>query len=221
MCADFRCIRISSSGGIMVSTVLRLQIQWEPEVNRVSSGRDLRCFHHYRPAYSNWPDSLVTVMRWLYVDARYIVRTVQRFGAVVKSHLDPFVPTTWTYKYKIVIEAFKVRNLLVDRGLGAGVKVVLKHVKVNFLVLLTVHLSIFISVINQIDTQNFCFTISLFHASTCFEHMCSKHVEAWNKRFVKQKFCTSSWLITEIKNVKLSQTLYYPTNAQYITRRYN
>jgi len=50
-----------------------------------------------------------------------------------------------------------------------------KHV---FDVLLTVHLSIFISVINQLDAQNFCFTISLFHASTCFEHMCSKHVEA-------------------------------------------
>jgi len=31
----------------------------------------------------------------------------------------------------------------------------------------------FISVINQLDTQNFCITISLFHASTCFEHMCS------------------------------------------------
>jgi len=45
-------------------------------------------------------------------------------------------------------------------------------------VLLTVHLSIFILVINQLDAQNFCFTISLFHASTCFEHMCSKHVEA-------------------------------------------
>ena len=27
-----------------------------------------------------------------------------------------------------------------------------------------------ISVINQLDAQNFCFTISLFHASTCFEH---------------------------------------------------
>jgi len=33
-----------------------------------------------------------------------------------------------------------------------------------------VHLSIFISVINQLDAQNFRFTISLFHASTCFEH---------------------------------------------------
>ena len=30
----------------------------------------------------------------------------------------------------------------------------------NFDVLLTVHLSIFISVINQLDAQNFCFTIS-------------------------------------------------------------
>jgi len=37
---------------------------------------------------------------------------------------------------------------------------------------------LFISVINQLDAQNFCFTISLFHASTCFEHMCSKHVKA-------------------------------------------
>ena len=30
------------------------------------------------------------------------------------------------------------------------------------------------------------------------EHMCSKHVEAWNKLTVKQDFCASSWLITEI-----------------------
>jgi len=40
-----------------------------------------------------------------------------------------------------------------------------------FDVLLTVHLSIFISVINQIDAQNFCFTISLFHASTYARNM--------------------------------------------------
>jgi len=42
-----------------------------------------------------------------------------------------------------------------------------------FDVLLTVRLSIFISVINQLDAQNFCFTISLYHACTCFEHICS------------------------------------------------
>jgi len=40
-----------------------------------------------------------------------------------------------------------------------------------FYVLLTVQFSILFSVINQLDAQNFCFTISLFHASTCFEHM--------------------------------------------------
>jgi len=45
----------------------------------------------------------------------------------------------------------------------------LKHVGA-FAVLLTVHLSRFISVINQLDAKNFCFTISLFHASTCFKH---------------------------------------------------
>jgi len=43
-----------------------------------------------------------------------------------------------------------------------------------FDVLLTVHLSIFISVINQLDVQNFCFTISLFHtlhvSSACAHH---------------------------------------------------
>ena len=32
------------------------------------------------------------------------------------------------------------------------------------------HLMLFILVINQLDAQNFCFSISLFHASTCFEH---------------------------------------------------
>ena len=31
------------------------------------------------------------------------------------------------------------------------------------------------------------------------EDMFSKHVEAWNKLIVKQKFCASNWLITEIK----------------------
>ena len=41
-----------------------------------------------------------------------------------------------------------------------------------FDVLLTVHLSIFISVTNQLDAQNSCFTASLFHASIFFEHMC-------------------------------------------------
>jgi len=45
-----------------------------------------------------------------------------------------------------------------------------EHKMSFFYVLLTVHLSIFISVINQLDAQNFCFIISLFHASTCFEH---------------------------------------------------
>jgi len=40
----------------------------------------------------------------------------------------------------------------------------------TFDVLLTVHLSIFILVINLLDAQSFCVTISLFHASICFEH---------------------------------------------------
>jgi hypothetical protein len=38
--------------------------------------------------------------------------------------------------------------------------------------LLRVRNEILVSVINQIDVQKFCFTLGLFHASTCFEHMC-------------------------------------------------
>ena len=48
-----------------------------------------------------------------------------------------------------------------------------KQTDTFFDVLLTVYLSIFISIINQLDAHNFCFTISLFHVFTCFEHMCS------------------------------------------------
>ena len=59
-----------------------------------------------------------------------------------------------------------------------------------FDVLLTVlHLSIFISVINQLDAQNFCFTISLFHASTCFEHMCSKHISCDYVPIIRRNNC--------------------------------
>ena len=35
------------------------------------------------------------------------------------------------------------------------------------------------------------------------EHMCLKHVEAWNKHIVKQNFCAWSWLITKINNTEM------------------
>jgi len=35
--------------------------------------------------------------------------------------------------------------------------------------------NLFISVINQLDAQNFCFTIRVFQASTCFLHCCAHH----------------------------------------------
>jgi hypothetical protein len=38
------------------------------------------------------------------------------------------------------------------------------------------------------------------------EHMCSKHAEAWNKLIVKQKFCASSWLNTEINFKRMFQS---------------
>jgi len=36
------------------------------------------------------------------------------------------------------------------------------------------------------------------------EHMRSKHAETWNKLIVKQKFCASSWLITEINEINVT-----------------
>ena len=53
--------------------------------------------------------------------------------------------------------------------------------------------------INQLDALNF--IISLFQASTCFEHICWKHVEAWNKVIIK--FSASSWLILRNKYIEM------------------
>ena len=55
------------------------------------------------------------------------------------------------------------------------------------------------------------------------EHMCSKHVEAWNKLIVKQKFCASSWLITEINILRctVSKTSKFDTSLYtYICVKY-
>jgi len=61
-----------------------------------------------------------------------------------------------------------------------------------FFVLLTVlHLSIFISAINQLDAQNSCFIISLFHATTCFEHCSAHHQEV--KICIIQHLISSHW----------------------------
>ena len=68
-----------------------------------------------------------------------------------------------------------------------------------FHVLLTVHLSIIISVINQLDAQNFCFTISLFHASTFFEH----HVLIIRR---SELYYTASGIITPIGGRLVQET---------------
>ena len=48
------------------------------------------------------------------------------------------------------------------------------------------------------------------------EHVCSKHVEAWNKLIVKQNFCASSWLITEINVLSCLQkcVMYMNSNSE-------
>ena len=94
----------------------------------------------------------------------------------------------------------------------------------SFDVLLTVRLSIFSLAINQLDAQNFCFTISLFHTSTCFEHhvLIIRRSQLYytasgiitpiggrlvhrlrEELIIKQNFCASSWLITKLNYVQL------------------
>jgi len=72
--------------------------------------------------------------------------------------------------------------------------ITLLHVSTLIVSSLPSYTSIFISVINQLDAQNFCFTISLFHASTCFEHMRSS---SGGQNCIIQPLCnailTSSW----------------------------
>jgi len=47
------------------------------------------------------------------------------------------------------------------------------------------------------------------------EHMCLKHVEAWNILILKQKFCASSWFITEI-NIQLHVSALYVGHHQVV-----
>ena len=49
------------------------------------------------------------------------------------------------------------------------------------------------------------------------EYMCSKHIETWNKLIVKQKFCASSWLITEINACSLFIITGY--DVQFVVRK--
>ena len=55
------------------------------------------------------------------------------------------------------------------------------------------------------------------------EHMCSKHVEAWNKLIVKYKFCASSWLITEINilSCTVRRTSKFSVKHIYFTCQYS
>ena len=81
----------------------------------------------------------------------------------------------------------RLRDWTVRVRIPVGVKQILLF----FYVLLTVYLSLFILVINQLDAQNFCFTISLFHTSTCFEH----HVLIIRRSIL---YYTASGIITPI-----------------------
>ena len=61
------------------------------------------------------------------------------------------------------------------------------------------HCSVYLSQYLTNLMHKICFTISLVKIAPDDEHMCSKHVEAWNKTYCEKKFCASSCLNTELK----------------------
>ena len=61
--------------------------------------------------------------------------------------------------------------------------------------------------------------MSLFHASTCFEHMCSKHVEAWSKLIIK--FSASSWLTLWRRDYFFFLILAHPVYKMWIVQEPN
>jgi len=76
-----------------------------------------------------------------------------------------FVQLMHTNHYKIVkqLKSFKI-TIVAPTCFGLHKS----SLRIFFNVLLTVHFSIFILVINQLDAQNICFTISLFRSLYMF-----------------------------------------------------
>jgi len=75
----------------------------------------------------------------------------------------------------------------------------IKHQYSNIMYAIGYTVATFISVINQLDAQTFCFTISLFHASTCFEHMCSS---SGGQNCITQPLCV--WKLMNVVSCVIS-----------------
>jgi len=124
---------------------------------------------------------------WLH-DSSYKFPSVrENILAVCKCH-----SVRWRHCFTTWLKPVPADRLGYSRFSYASTPDVLKCVRcnaVNFDVLLTARLSIFISVY-AVDAQNFCFTISLFHASTCFEHMCSL---AGGQNCITEPLLSSHW----------------------------
>ena len=79
--------------------------------------------------------------------------------------------------------------------------------------------AIFISVINQLDAQNFCFTISLFQASTCFEHMFSARRKFEIKRMRTALFWVFTQRVVVIPKRRFGSTCMYRLQGQRIKKK--
>ena len=104
-------------------------------------------------------------MRIIHISRHFVENSRNLFGRIFVTFLSS------SLAYFVMISTFFFLTFFVD-------------------VLLAVHFSIIISVINQLDAQSFCFTTSLFHASTCFKRMCSS---SRGQNCITQPLLSSHW----------------------------
>ena len=99
-------------------------------------------------------------------------------------------------------------------GLSRPVTGLLYRYCTIFDVLLTVHLSIFISVITNL-MHKICFTISFISCLYMFRAHVLETCRGMKQTYCKAKFCASSWLITEIKTLYRFRTVFPPVISSY------
>ena len=109
--------------------------------------------------YLNFRLMKTTLMPYL-SSVYFVNQPLHVSGIFVSHHQEVYYIYIYIYIYTTIGTCCDFQLTVCWPCPADGLQICPKHVEI-------------VSVINQIDAQNFCFTISLFHSSTCFEHMCS------------------------------------------------
>ena len=158
-------------GTLLVSQVVEA-LRYKPE----GRGSDSRWCH--------WNFSLTYSFRlhiWIWVMVQYTISSVMFCSLFIYLRFSFNLPSYFDIECLVDLQLWKPKlifislfSILYFHTLRIITAVSIWIYQTSFFyVLLTVHLSVFMSVINQLDAQKFCFTISLFHGCTFFDHTCS------------------------------------------------